>query len=233
MLSRPPTYREQTAGIGGLAGGATGAIIGSFAGSALAGGLFGIPLGAVAGYYIGDQMARGREEREARDRESENELAQLRQENERLRGTAQEDRGKAVAAAPEAKPPAAKPPAAAPQGAPAKAVIGFDFDKNNLSVAGEQALSPIVAWLKEDSAHNVAIYGYTDSVGSAEYNKKLSERRARAVRDYIVKNGGNADNIETHGMGEANPVASNDTAAGRQQNRRVEVVPGGTRRASR
>jgi OOP family OmpA-OmpF porin len=61
---------------------------------------------------------------------------------------------------------------------------------------------------------------------------KLSERRAKSVRDFMVKSGVNSDDIETRGMGEANPVASNDTAAGREKNRRVEIMPNGMRTAS-
>ena len=79
------TQREQTAAVGGLAGGATGAIIGSMAGGAVAGGLFGIPIGAVAGYYVGDQMAREDRMEQARLDEREQELGRLRRENERLR----------------------------------------------------------------------------------------------------------------------------------------------------
>lgn len=85
MLSRDPTEREQSAAIGGLAGGAAGAIIGSFAGSAVTGGLFGIPLGAVAGYYIGDRMASSDRNAQARSDDREREIERLRQENERLR----------------------------------------------------------------------------------------------------------------------------------------------------
>lgn len=84
-LSSPPTERERTAAIGGLAGGAGGAIIGSMAGGAVAGGLFGIPIGAVTGWYIGDYMAR--EDRLAQTRldERDAELNRLRRENDRLR----------------------------------------------------------------------------------------------------------------------------------------------------
>jgi hypothetical protein len=84
-LSSPPTERERTAAVGGLAGGAGGAIIGSMAGGAVAGGLFGIPIGAVAGWYIGDYMAR--EDRLAQTRldERDAELNRLRRENDRLR----------------------------------------------------------------------------------------------------------------------------------------------------
>ena len=81
-LSRP---REQTAAAGGLAGGATGAIIESFAGGAVTGGLFGMPMGALAGYYVGDQMAREERIEQARLEDREAEIERLRRENERLR----------------------------------------------------------------------------------------------------------------------------------------------------
>lgn len=209
-LSSPITQREQTAGIGGLAGGAAGAIIGSFTGSAVAGGLFGIPLGAVAGYFIGDQMSRDREAQS----EKTTELARLREENERLKRSAPSVEDEM------------------PRAAQAKAVVWFEFDQSSLPDRAAQVLDPMIAWLKEDSEHSATVFGYTDSVGSAEYNKNLSQRRARAVRDYIVESGVEARNLEIYGMGETNPIASNDTAAGRQQNRRVEVVPNGTRTAS-
>jgi hypothetical protein len=74
---------------------------------------------------------------------------------------------------------------------------------------------------------HLSVEGHTDSVGSDEYNMKLSERRADSLRDYLTSNGINAANIQAVGMGKANPVASNDTGAGRQQNRRVEMVVSG------
>ncbi|MGH7796445.1 MAG: peptidoglycan-binding domain-containing protein [Candidatus Binatia bacterium] len=85
QVSQPVTERERTAALGGLAGGAGGAVIGSMAGSALAGGLFGIPLGAVAGWYAGDQMAfaQDRDRRLLNERDAE--IDRLRRENERMR----------------------------------------------------------------------------------------------------------------------------------------------------
>jgi outer membrane protein OmpA-like peptidoglycan-associated protein len=74
---------------------------------------------------------------------------------------------------------------------------------------------------------HVNVEGYTDSVGSDDYNLKLSQRRADAVRDYLTSNGINPLNVQSIGLGKADPVASNDTAAGRQQNRRVEMVVSG------
>jgi outer membrane protein OmpA-like peptidoglycan-associated protein len=74
---------------------------------------------------------------------------------------------------------------------------------------------------------HVAVEGHTDSVGSDEYNQELSEHRAQSVRDYFVQQGIAAGAIEARGFGKTEPIASNDTAEGRQQNRRVELVLSG------
>jgi outer membrane protein OmpA-like peptidoglycan-associated protein len=74
---------------------------------------------------------------------------------------------------------------------------------------------------------HVQIEGHTDSVGGDDYNQQLSEKRADAVRDYFVQQGISADSIEARGFGKTQPIASNDTAEGRQQNRRVELVLSG------
>jgi len=73
----------------------------------------------------------------------------------------------------------------------------------------------------------VAVEGHTDSVGGDEYNQTLSERRAESVRDYLVLQGISAKSIEAHGFGKTEPIASNDTPEGRQQNRRVELILSG------
>jgi outer membrane protein OmpA-like peptidoglycan-associated protein len=69
--------------------------------------------------------------------------------------------------------------------------------------------------------------GYTDSIGSDAYNMKLSDERADAVRGYLTGQGIASDNVTAKGFGKENPVATNDTPAGRQQNRRVELVVSG------
>jgi outer membrane protein OmpA-like peptidoglycan-associated protein len=74
---------------------------------------------------------------------------------------------------------------------------------------------------------HVSVEGHTDSVGGDEYNQSLSELRAQAVRDYFVQQGIQSSSIEAHGFGKTSPIASNDTAEGRQQNRRVELVLSG------
>ncbi len=74
---------------------------------------------------------------------------------------------------------------------------------------------------------HVTIEGHTDSIGSDEYNQQLSERRAQAVRDYFVQQGINSASVEAHGYGKNEPIASNETPEGRQQNRRVELILAG------
>ena len=74
---------------------------------------------------------------------------------------------------------------------------------------------------------HVAVEGHTDSVGSDDYNQQLSEHRAEAVRDYFVQQGINSANLEAHGYGKNEPIATNDTPEGRQQNRRVELILSG------
>jgi OmpA-OmpF porin, OOP family len=71
----------------------------------------------------------------------------------------------------------------------------------------------------------VDVNGYTDSIGSADYNLRLSDRRARAVVDYLEKDGVSADRLSPHGYGKTDCVTPNSTAEGRAQNRRVELVP--------
>lgn len=73
----------------------------------------------------------------------------------------------------------------------------------------------------------LAIEGYTDSTGTAEFNQTLSEKRAGAVRDFLVTQGLDASTLSAQGFGMNNPVADNSTAQGRQQNRRVEIVVSG------
>ena len=74
---------------------------------------------------------------------------------------------------------------------------------------------------------HLQVEGHTDSVGTDDYNQQLSEKRAGTVRDYLVQQGISADSIESRGFGKTEPVASNETPEGRQQNRRVEMVISG------
>jgi outer membrane protein OmpA-like peptidoglycan-associated protein len=85
-------------------------------------------------------------------------------------------------------------------------------------------LGRLVAFLNKYPERTVAIEGYTDSVGSEDYNQSLSERRADSVKSYLTAQGIGSTRLSASGKGESDPVAANDSASGRQQNRRVEVV---------
>ena len=87
-----------------------------------------------------------------------------------------------------------------------------------------EVASSIADQLRTDDTIRIAIEGHTDSVGSEESNQQLSENRSNAVRDYLVSSGLTTGHITSAGKGEADPVATNKTAAGRQQNRRVELI---------
>lgn len=104
--------------------------------------------------------------------------------------------------------------------------ILFDEGKNTLRTDAQQNLKQVAASIEQRyKGGGVRVFGYTDAVGSAGYNKELAEQRATAVRDWLVKNGNiSEDRITVHPVGEARPVASNSTEQGRQQNRRVEIV---------
>jgi len=103
----------------------------------------------------------------------------------------------------------------------------FDFNQATLKPGAREKLAKVSGILLSYPTLHMNVEGHTDSIGSDEYNLKLSERRADAVRDYLSSNGINSANIQAVGLGKDGPVASNDTAAGRQQNRRVEMVVSG------
>lgn len=103
----------------------------------------------------------------------------------------------------------------------------FDFGRYTLKQDAREKLAKVSGILLAHPDIKLQVEGYTDSVGSDEFNQKLSEQRADSVRDYLVSQGIAADSITAKGFGKANPVASNDDAKGRQQNRRVEIVVSG------
>jgi OOP family OmpA-OmpF porin len=105
----------------------------------------------------------------------------------------------------------------------------FDFDKSVLKPEGKSKLTELAAKLKDINLEAIVATGHTDSVGKAEYNQKLSVRRAESVKAFLVAAGVAADRIYTSGKGATQPVADNKTAAGREKNRRVEIEVVGTR----
>ncbi|MFH0257168.1 OmpA family protein [Vibrio rumoiensis] len=97
----------------------------------------------------------------------------------------------------------------------------FDFDSATLKTT--DAIDEAVSKATAANLKSITIVGHTDSVGTDEYNQKLSEERAQAVADYLTGKGFDASLISVSGEGEASPVASNDTTEGRAQNRRADV----------
>lgn len=106
----------------------------------------------------------------------------------------------------------------------------FDFDKATLKPEGRQVLDQVAAQAAALNLETIIAVGYTDSTGPEAYNLKLSQRRAASVKEYLVGKGIDPNRIYTEGKGEADPVATNATRAGRAQNRRVELEIVGTRR---
>jgi outer membrane protein OmpA-like peptidoglycan-associated protein len=103
----------------------------------------------------------------------------------------------------------------------------FDTAKYSLKPETQVSLAKVATILQLYPGLKVQVEGYTDSVGGDDYNQKLSENRANAVHDFLVTNGVPAANVTAAGYGKADPVADNGTAAGRQQNRRVNMVVSG------
>ncbi len=101
--------------------------------------------------------------------------------------------------------------------------ILFEFNKSDLSSGAKQSLSEFAQSLKNNPSTDVTIYGYTDNVGSLEANKKVSNQRALTVQQYLMESGVPTNRMSAQGLAWENPVASNDTEAGRAQNRRVEI----------
>ena len=142
-------------------------------------------------------------------------------------------------------PVAEAPPAPAPMPAPAPAPVPvsekvsfaaealFDFDKSVVKPAGKAALDDLLMKLQGMNTEVMVTVGHTDSIGSDAYNQKLSQRRAEAVKAYIVSKGVDASRVYTEGKGESQPVADNKTAEGRAKNRRVTVEVVGTRTVTR
>ena len=105
-----------------------------------------------------------------------------------------------------------------------KGQVLFDFDKADLKPAGQKLVMDIVQEMKENPQLRAHLVGHADSVGSDQYNMGLSKRRAEGTRNFMVRQGVPAANITTEWKGESQPIASNATAEGRAQNRRVEIT---------
>jgi OOP family OmpA-OmpF porin len=137
-----------------------------------------------------------------------------------------------------AAPSAPAAPAAAARPAPAsvraavviQADALFDFDKSVIRPDGRNSIDEALAKLNGVDLEMVIATGHTDSIGTDAYNQKLSERRAAAVKAYLVSKGIPASKVTTIGKGESQPVATNKTKEGRQKNRRVDIEFKGVRK---
>jgi outer membrane protein OmpA-like peptidoglycan-associated protein len=120
-------------------------------------------------------------------------------------------------------------------GTPAGAAVGsdgcwtlvdiFESGKARISPEAEGQLAAVIALLEKNPSMRLEIQGYTDDRGPSDMNQRLSEDRARSVNEYLIRNGIAADRLKWVGYGQSRPVVSNETADGRRQNRRVELVP--------
>ena len=103
----------------------------------------------------------------------------------------------------------------------------FDTGSANLKPSARERLAKVAGILIAYPDIHVEVDGYTDNTGGPLVNERLSQQRAASVQSYLTQQGVPASSIATHGFGEANPIASNDSSSGRQQNRRVELVVSG------
>ncbi|HVT56817.1 MAG TPA: OmpA family protein [Thermoanaerobaculia bacterium] len=100
----------------------------------------------------------------------------------------------------------------------------FDFDSATVRADAERTLREVSTVLASYPGRPVRLEGHTDAIASEDYNQKLSERRAVAVRSWLAGHGVEASRLKPRGFGKSHPIADNATAEGRQQNRRVEVI---------
>lgn len=150
---------------------------------------------------------------------------------------APEPKAAPAAPAPAPAPAPAAAPAAAPKAPPPPAAVKvtyaadtfFDFDKAVIKPEAKAKLDDLASKVKAINLEVIIAVGHADSIGTDEYNQKLSVRRAEAVKAYLMSKGIDKNRVYTEGKGEKQPVADNRTAEGRAKNRRVEIEVVGTR----
>ncbi|MCG6657041.1 OmpA family protein [Halomonas campisalis] len=134
------------------------------------------------------------------------------------------DRTPEPVAEPEPEPMPEPPPPPVFEPVVLDSAVTFAFDSSQLRPEARPVLDGVVRTLRENPEIRVRIEGHTDSIGSAQYNEGLSQRRADSVKAYLVSQGIAENRLMTRGYGEARPVATNETDEGRARNRRVEIL---------
>jgi outer membrane protein OmpA-like peptidoglycan-associated protein len=201
--------RETGALGGGALGAGLGAIIGHATGNTGAGIAIGAGLGAITGGVLGNESDRQADRSAAQSQALDEQQRQI-EENQRLiealkrSGTDVRETSRGV-------------------------VINlpdvlFEFDRYTLTSEARRTTEDIARAISEVQSRDISVEGHTDSLGTAEYNQRLSESRARAVADQLVSSGVPRHDLSVRGKGERDPIASNSNEAGRQRNRRVEII---------
>ena len=200
---------EQGAIAGGAIGAGLGAIVGNQSGHPGAGLAIGSAVGALSGGLIGNQFDQDDDRLKNRDRRMRNQNDEL-AENRRLIQELRADGAEA---------------SLSPRGVVVNLPdVLFEFDKFHLTGSARHKVGEIAGTANKVRDRRISVEGHADSSGTYEYNQKLSELRARTVSEELVRNGVSRKRISSRGLGETRPTVSNDTAAGRRQNRRVEVI---------
>lgn len=201
--------REAGALGGAGVGAGLGAIVGHQVGNAGAGVAIGSAFGALTGALIGnsiDNTNDNLDQNEARLAEQERQLQENRRLIEELRSRGTDaritDRG-VVVNLPD---------------------VLFEFGRSALTAEARSTAREIADVIRSSPGRHISVEGHTDSIGTIEYNQRLSEDRARSVAAQLVSEGVPRGRVSTHGFGETRPIASNKSDAGRQRNRRVEVI---------
>ncbi len=180
---------------GAAVGAITGAIIGKQISGGKRGAIAGAVIGGIAGGAVGNYM-------DEQQRAFEAELAEEQRRNELEIQRLQDDSLKIDVSS----------------------EVSFDFDSANLKPAFLPTLDKVANILARYPKTTVTIIGHTDNIGPADYNQRLSERRARSVMNYLIDHGISPSRLTAVGRGETQPRATNATEAGRQLNRRVEIL---------
>ena len=200
----------ETGALGGAAAGAgLGAIIGNQTGNTGAGIAIGAASGALGGALIGSQIDRQDRRLDEQDKRIAQQGAII-EENRRL---LEQLRSKGIDVRDSERGVVVNLPD-----------VLFEFGKSNLTPSAQATVGEIANVLQSAESRMISVEGHTDSLGTIEYNYRLSEARARSVAESLSQHGVPARRIRTKALGETDPIASNRSDSGRRRNRRVEVV---------